>query len=82
MPAPWQVFRDEELWTREVNLVFHDNAESLQRVFKRFAKQPINKVPFDRAIHLLTSALMMKLDKFDAIYCYGMALQTCVDQYK
>ena len=23
--APWQSFRDEELWTREVNLVYHDN---------------------------------------------------------
>ena len=32
--APWQIFRDEELWTREVNLVFHDNREGLRMLYQ------------------------------------------------
>ena len=32
-PAPWQVFREEELWTRKVNLVFYDNEAGLKKLF-------------------------------------------------
>ena len=32
-PGPWQSFRDEELWTREVNLVFYDNREGLKKLY-------------------------------------------------
>jgi len=32
-----------------------------------------------KAIQLLTTDSSLKLDKFDAIYCYSMSLSTCVD---
>lgn len=78
-PAPWQVFRDEELWTRKVNLVFHDNEASLKKVFAKYASSSLNKVPFAFAIKMLTQDCSIKLDRQDATYCYGMSLSTCVD---
>ena len=49
-PAPWQVFRDEELWTQKVNLVFHDNEQGLRMLFSRYAKPGLNKIPYEMAI--------------------------------
>ena len=74
VPAPWQVFRDEELWTREVNLVFYDNEDGLRKLFARYARPSINKVPFASALRLLTTDCSLRLDHTDAVYCYGMSL--------
>mmetsp|Transcript_23764 Transcript_23764/g.31812 ORF Transcript_23764/g.31812 Transcript_23764/m.31812 type:complete len:111 (+) Transcript_23764:2203-2535(+) len=82
VPAPWQVFRQEELWTQKVNLVFFDNEEGLRKLFARYAKPGMNKIPFEKAVQLLTSDCSIRLDKFDAIYCYGMSLSTCTDLLK
>ena len=81
-PAPWQVFRDEELWTREVNLVFFDNAEGLKKLYQRYCSGVTQKVSYESAIKLLTVDFSIQLDKFDAIYCYGMSLSTCSDLFK
>lgn len=50
LPAPWQSFRDEELWTREVNLVYYDNAEGLRAVFNKYKEKEFNRVPYDKAV--------------------------------
>ena len=34
------------------------------------------------AVQLLTTDSSIKLDKYDAIYCYSMSLSTCIDLYK
>ena len=82
VPAPWQVFRDEELWTREVNLVFFDNEDGLRKLYAKYAKPSINKIPFAAAVRLLTTDCSLRLDHTDAVYCYGMSLTTCVDLIK
>ena len=33
-PLPWQEFRDDELWIREVNLVLDVNKEGLTKLYK------------------------------------------------
>lgn len=35
-PMPWQKFRDEELWTLEVNDVFETNLDGVQRLHKAY----------------------------------------------
>ena len=80
--APWQIYRDEELWTREVNLVFYDNEEGLRKLYQKYCKHGINKVPYAAALRLLTHDCSIRLDKFDAMYCYSMSLSSCVDLYK
>ena len=82
VPAPWQIFRDEELWTREVNLVFHDNEAGLRKLYQKYSRAGINKVSYANAVKLLTVDSSIKLDKFDAVYCYAMSLSTCVDLIK
>ena len=52
--APWQVLRDEELWTRKVNLVFFDNEANLKKLYAKYASPNLNKIPFANAIQLLT----------------------------
>ena len=81
-PAPWQQFRDEELWTREVNLVFHDNSEGLHTLFDKYKDKQIGRIPYLSAVELLCVDCSIKLDKYDAIYCYAMSLSTCVDLFK
>ena len=81
-PAPWQVFREEELWTRHVNLVYYDNEVGLKKLFASYANQSLNKIPYANSIKLLTQDCSIKLDRFDAIYCYGMSLTTCIDLHK
>ena len=81
-PGPWQVFREEQLWTREVNLVFHDNEEPLRRLYQMYAKQQGGKVPLQNALRLLESDCSIRMHKYDAVYCYAMSLSTCVDLFK
>ena len=76
------MYRDEELWTRKVNLVFFDNAEGLRLLYQKYMNKGVSKVPFNSAIRLLTTDCSIKLDRYDAIYCYGMSLSTCADLYK
>ena len=82
LTAPWQSFRDEELWTREVNLVFQDNADGLREIFNQYSQKEYNRIPYEKVIQLLTTDLSIKLDKFDAMYCYAMSLSTCVDLFR
>ena len=82
VPGPWQVFRDEELWTREVNLVFHDNRDGLKKIYQKYATKGSNKIPMAKAINLLTVDTPVKLDRYDAVYCYAMSLSTCTDLFK
>ena len=81
-PAPWQIYREEEIWTNKVNLVLHDNEEGLRQLYQKYSKPGVGKVSYANAIRLLTTDCSIKFDKFDAIYCYGMSLSTCVDLYK
>ena len=37
---------------------------------------------FNNAVKLLSLDASIKLDKFDAVYCYAMSLSTCVDLIK
>ena len=82
VPGPWQVFREEQLWTREVNLVFHDNEEPLRRLYQMYAKQQGGKVPLQNALKLLEADCSIRMHKYDAVYCYAMSLSTCVDLFK
>ena len=45
--APWQSFREEELWTREVNLAFEANHEGLRTLYKLYSKPLFNKVSME-----------------------------------
>lgn len=39
-------------------------------------------MPYDKAVQLLTQDISIKLDKFDAMYCFAMSLATCVDLFR
>ena len=42
----------------------------------------MNKIPYAQALQLLNQDCSIKMDKFDAIYCFGMSLSTCTDLQK
>lgn len=54
----------------------------MRQLFAKYAKPGLNKIPFEKAVKLLTTDCSIRLDKFDAIYCYGMSLSTCTDLNK
>lgn len=51
-------------------------------MFSKYASSGLNKIPFSNAVKLLSQDCSIKLDKHDAVYCYGMSLSTCVDIIK
>lgn len=76
-PHPWQIFRDQLLWTREVNLILDANKVGIMAIYKRYSHKKQLKVTYASAMRLMTSDTSIKLLEKDAKICYAMCLQTC-----
>lgn len=50
---PWQEFRDEDLWTRDVNLLFDANLDALQRIFKKYQNPKDFNLSYNDAISIV-----------------------------
>lgn len=77
-------FRPEELWTREVNLVFDANISKIMLLYKKYCSPKTgNKMSLEAAKSLMCKdcpAIQM-LEK-DALYCFAMSQWTCIDIVK
>lgn len=47
-------FRQKELWTRDVNLIFDANKRSIYKLYDFCAKGKIRKLSIDEAVKLMT----------------------------
>lgn len=77
---PWQEFRDNELWTVDVNDVFEANLDGLRKVYSHFF-DPIKKyMTMQDALDLMIRLTPMAMTEKDAYFCYGMSKMTTVNE--
>ena len=76
---PWQEFRDEELWTHEVDRVFKANLVSIQKVhdqvFPRYGGDGIKS-----CLDLVARDSDVMLSEKEARFCLGMSKMTVKDE--
>eukprot|EP00347_Sterkiella_histriomuscorum_P002614 403367462 len=77
-PDPWQEFRDEELWTMDVNDVMEANLEGIKKVYS-FYWEPRKKfmTQADTMNLMLRDSALGLIDK-EANYCYGMCKMSVI----
>ena len=77
-PYPIILFREQVLWTRDVNLVLDANQAPLLKLYQRYLKQGKSKLAKEGAIRLMCEENTdAKISFKDANCCFAWSLQTC-----
>ena len=80
VPIPWQQFRDEELWTIEVNDVFETNLDGVQKLHQSYFT-PTQKYMSDKdAINLLSKDALADLTYQQAKFCLAYCKMPIKDE--
>ena len=79
-PLPWQAFRDEELWTIDVNDVFETNLDGIQKLHQAYFT-PTQKYMSDKdALNLMTKDATLNLTNVQAKYCLSFCKMPIKDE--
>ena len=79
-PYPIQMFREQLLWTREVNLVLDANKDAIMKLYSKFSflNKSSLKMSRDNCMWLMKEGSdIIKLSHKDALTCYSWSQQTC-----
>jgi hypothetical protein len=79
-PAPWQDFRERELWCVDVNDVFEANMDSLKKLYSFFFDPRKKYMSMQDALDVMIKLTPLQLTEKDAFFCYGMCKMTCVNE--
>lgn len=79
-PEPWQEFRDEELWTLDVNDIFEANIEGLKKVYSVYWEPRKKYMTYQDAQNLFMKDTPLNLIEKEAIFCYGLSKMTVVTE--
>merc|ERR1740117_171405 len=79
---PWQEFRDELLWTLEVNDVLEANLKNLQKIYDKFILTVKKFVTLEDINSIINVHAMMAVPAEILKYCFGMSKMTVVDEAK
>ncbi len=76
-PEPWQAFRDEELWSLDVNDLIEANLPGLKKIYESFFS-PVKKwMTMDDAILLcITDSPTLALPEKDVCFAFAMSKMT------
>jgi len=77
-PEPWQEFRDELLWTIDVNDVLEVNLEGLKKVYTNYHEPRKKYMTMNDAMSLMMKDTNLGLIEKDAIYCFGMCKMSVI----
>jgi len=77
-PEPWQEFRDELLWTIEVNDVLEANLDGLKKVYTNYHEPRKKFMTMGDALGLMMKDTQLALTEKDAIYCFGMCKMSVI----
>ena len=79
-PMPWQKFRDEELWTLEVNDLFETNFDGIMKLHGCYFT-PTQRYMSDKdATNLLTKDAQLDLTYTQAKYCLSFCKMALKDE--
>lgn len=76
----WQGFRDNQLYTIEVNDLLHCNLAGLRKVYGLYRTATQKHMTMEDALDLFCFLSDCGLSLKDATYCYGMAKMTCANE--
>ena len=77
-PEPWQEFRDELLWTLDVNDVLEANLEGLKKVYTHYHEPRKKFMTMGDAMGLMMRDTNLGLIDKDAVYCFGMSKMSVI----
>ena len=77
-PEPWQEFRDELLWTIDVNDVLEVNLDGLRKVYSFFHEPRKKYMTMQDALNLMIKDTNLALAEKTAIFCYGMCKMSVI----
>ena len=80
VPEPWQGFRDEHLWTLEVDDIFKANEENLKIVFSRYFTQIKKNMDLQDCYQLCFTDTQLGVKENDICMCFGMSKMTIKDE--
>lgn len=76
----WQAFREKELWTLEINDIFEANLELLKKLYKMYLAPMKPRMSQRDCLCLLMKDSEIQLNEKDALFCFGMAKMTVVQE--
>jgi hypothetical protein len=77
-PDPWQEFRDDLLWTIDVNDVLEANLEGIKKIYTHYHEPRKKYMTMVDAMNLLMKDTSLALIEKDASYCFGMCKMSVV----
>ena len=78
---PWQEFRDDVLWSNEVDALYKANAVQLNKVYdKLFNVKSQQYEGLRNSIQLLTRDIDIGLTERNVKFCFGMSKMTIIDE--
>ena len=77
---PWQEFRDETLWTHEVEAVLKANVDALQRIYDAVFPKYEGDYGLKNCLDLVTSGSALQMSSKEGRYCFGMSKMTVKDE--
>ena len=70
---PWQKFRDNHLWTIEVNDILEANHKNLEKIYQSYFT-PVKKfITFDDILDMAVKSVNLGVSEVDIMFCYGMS---------
>lgn len=80
---PWQIFRDDQLWTNEVDALFSVNLDLIQKVHESITPNYTGTDEgFRNCLDIVTRGSDIELSEKEARFCFGMSKMTVKDEMK
>jgi hypothetical protein len=77
-PEPWQEWRDELLWTIDVNDVMEVNLPGIQKMYNQYKEPRKQHMTMGDAMNFMMKDTALGLIEKDAIFCYGMCKMSVI----
>ena len=70
---PWQGFRDNELWTIDVNDILEANLENLKKIYANYFSSVKKFITYDDVLSMCTKECDLDIPEKDIQQCFVMS---------
>lgn len=79
---PWQGFRDEQLWTIDVNDILEANEKELKKIYQSFQTSVKKYMTIDDILQMAVRDAQLNVPEKEVLFCYAMCKMTVTDEPK
>jgi hypothetical protein len=79
-PEPWQSWREEELWSLDVDDLYGSNVENLQAIYKTYFTQIKKYMDLKDCYQMCMEDCDLGIKENDICLCFGMSKMTVKDE--